>query len=132
MLFESESSPRAATGSDWSLPEELEELVRDGDAEAVREILACFQSDTASRLLRLHTAVANSDRTAIRTQAHAIKGSAVQVGAEAVAAVCRVLETDSAHRSAADIGTLLIQVERCFRNVCRAMDLPRQMDKTSA
>jgi len=109
------------TDSQWNLPETLQELARDGEAEVVQEILTSFQSDTSSRLLRLHHALENSDRAAIRLEAHAIRGSAVQVGADAVAAVCQVLESASAQQSAVDIATLLMRVRTCFDEVCRAM-----------
>lgn len=109
------------TDSQWSLPESLQELAQDGADEVVREILISFQTDTSSRLLRLQCALESSDRDAIRLQAHAIRGSAVQVGADAVAAVCRALESASAQQSAADIATLLMRVESCFDEVCRAM-----------
>ena len=111
------------TDSQWSLPETLQELAEDGDEELVRDILTCFQSDTSSRLLRLHHALEGSDRAAVGLQAHAIRGSAVQVGAGAVAMACRVLESAAPHQPAADIANLLTRVQSCFDEVCRAMDL---------
>ncbi|SPF38264.1 hypothetical protein SBA4_2140009 [Candidatus Sulfopaludibacter sp. SbA4] len=116
----------ARTDSHGSLPESLQELAQDdadedGADEVVREILASFQADTSSRLLRLHRALERSGRDAIRLQAHAIRGSAVQVGADAVAAVCGALESSSAQQSAADIATLLMRVQACFDEVCRAV-----------
>ena len=110
------------TENQWCLPEELQELARDGADEVVREILTAFQSDTGSRLLRLRHALETLDRAAIRQQAHTIRGSAVQVGADAVAADCRLLETAAAHQPATDIAALLMRVESSFDEVCRAMD----------
>jgi len=88
----------------------------------VREILTAFQSDTSSRLLRLQCALGGSDRAAIRRQAHAIKGSAAQVGADAVAAACDLLESAAPRQPAADMAALLLRVQACFDEVRRAMD----------
>lgn len=88
----------------------------------MREILTSFQSDTSSRLLRLQCALEGSDRAAIRRQAHAIKGSAVQVGANAVAAACGLLESAAPLQPAADMAALLLQVQACFDEVSRAME----------
>src|SRR5438105_8497477 len=77
----------------WLLPEELEQLAEQGESGLVQEVLAVFQTDTAERLTKLRNAVSSGDRTEVRNQAHAIKGSASQVGALAVAAFCQSLES---------------------------------------
>jgi HPt (histidine-containing phosphotransfer) domain-containing protein len=125
MLSEMKSSS-AAAGSQWRLPRALQELANDGAGEVVRDILVTFQCDTNSRVMLLRAASAGSDRTALRVQAHAIKGSAMQVGADEVAAVCRILEANAAQASAAQIETLLARIETCFNEVRRAMDLGEQ------
>ena len=122
MLSEIKSSS-AQAGSQWSLPRALQELASDGAEAAVRDILATFQSDTGSRVMLLRKASQGSDRAALRLQAHAIKGSAMQVGADEVAAACRILEASAAQASAGQIEVLLAQIETCFDQVRRAMDL---------
>jgi len=115
------SSPQA--DSQWSLPQGLQELASDGAEAVVRDILATFQSDTNSRVMLLRKASQAADRAALRLQAHAIKGSAMQVGADEVAAACRILEASAAQASTAQIEVLLAQIETCFDKVRRAMDL---------
>jgi len=121
MLSEFESCASVASGRPWGLPEVLQELARDGAEDEVQEILTSFQSDTSSRLLRLQRALENSDRAAIRLQAHAIRGSALQVGADSVAVVCGILESASPQQPVADLANLLIKAQTCFDEVCRAM-----------
>src|ERR1700689_1774039 len=79
----------------WAVPEALRQLVEYGDTELVDELIAIFQTDTASRLEVLARAVAAGDWATVRAEAHTIKGSSVQVGANRVAEACRQMETEA-------------------------------------
>src|ERR1019366_1156416 len=76
----------------WHLPETLREMEEAGDDSIVLELIAFFQDDTASRIERLHAAVARLDAPTVKAEAHAMRGSARQMGAEALADLCQTIE----------------------------------------
>jgi HPt (histidine-containing phosphotransfer) domain-containing protein len=103
----------------WTLPDALRELVLGGEREIVAEVLALFQSDTQSRLGMLREAVQSGDRPRVRSQAHSLKGSAVQVGAAALANSCREMEMTAEARL--DLLPLLQEIEARFSHVSSLM-----------
>ena len=114
---EPEGSPAAA----WTLPEELQMLADIGDAETVREVIAVFQSDTEKRIRRIRSAVAAADAPQVRAEAHAVKGSAGQVGAMHVSSLCRQIEAAAIKQDLATAGGLLPELEAAFQTVRAAM-----------
>jgi signal transduction histidine kinase/DNA-binding response OmpR family regulator len=71
----------------------LRSLARDvGDEAIVEEICAIFLSETGPRLLEIERAAEHRDAEALRVSAHTLKGSAVNVGAVAVASAAAELE----------------------------------------
>lgn len=106
---------------DWSLPEALQQLASAGERDIVAEVLTLFQSDTGSRLQELRRAVESGDRKRVRSQAHSLKGSAVQVGAMAMGESCRDLELTAETRP--ELMPLLEEIESRFAAVSRAMSL---------
>jgi HPt (histidine-containing phosphotransfer) domain-containing protein len=115
MIAESESAG-------WVVPEELRLLVQCGDEEVVGEFVTLFRSDTTSRLQRVVHALAAGDIAQVRAQAHAIKGSAIQVGAGEVAELSRQLELETAAKSPAEIRETLDRLQATFERVCGAME----------
>jgi len=103
----------------WVLPEELRQLA-DSDEGLVEEVLAVFRSDTSDRIAKLGAALDRGDRIVVKNQAHAIKGSAGQVGASGVFALCREIEIQAASDGAA-LKDLVTQLEAAFAAVCRDM-----------
>jgi two-component system, sensor histidine kinase and response regulator len=79
----------------WTLPETLQMLALGGDAEVVADIIALFRSDSAKRLGVIRDGLRDRDASGIIAQAHALKGSAIQVGADSLAAVCRQIEIEA-------------------------------------
>jgi HPt (histidine-containing phosphotransfer) domain-containing protein len=106
---------------EWSLPEALQELAVAGDREIVAEVLMLFQADTESRLQDLRGAVECGDRRRICAQAHSMKGSAIQVGANALADSCREMELTAETRQ--DLMSLLEEIETRFTAVSKAISL---------
>lgn len=104
----------------WVLPDELRQLA-ESDEDLVKEVLSVFQSDTADRVRKLRAGVEQNDRTVVRSQAHAIKGSAGQVGALDVASLCRQIEMDAPTADLATLRKLTGQLETAFAVVCREM-----------
>jgi signal transduction histidine kinase/DNA-binding response OmpR family regulator len=71
----------------------LRSLARDvGDEANVEEICALFLAETGPRLLEIERAAEHRDAEALRVSAHTLKGSAVNVGAIAVASAAAELE----------------------------------------
>ena len=105
----------------WNLPEALFALARAGDESLVPEIIAIFRDDTARRLTNLQQAFEAGDTSAVREQAHAIKGSAAQVGAASMASCCREIECCAAGSRTTPLGPLVHQLHRDFKEVCEAM-----------
>lgn len=104
----------------WVLPDELRQLA-ESDEGLVKEVLSVFQSDTSDRVRKLRAGVEQNDRTVVRNQAHAIKGSAGQVGAMTVASLCRQIEMDALTADAAALRSLTAELETAFSTVCREM-----------
>lgn len=105
----------------WSLPESLRELAEEGNEDLVQEVLAVFRTDCTERFGLLRDAMARDDRSKIRNQAHALKGSSAQVGANAMAATCRDIELMAADARADSLAALVERAERQFREVWEAM-----------
>jgi HPt (histidine-containing phosphotransfer) domain-containing protein len=114
---ESEGAPDEA----WTLPDELRMLADLGDAETVREVIGVFQKDTEIRLQKLREAIEAGDAAMARGQAHAVKGSAGQVGAMQVSSLCREIEAAALRKDLAAAGSLLPEVEAAFQAVRAAM-----------
>jgi len=90
----------------WVLPAALRQLEECGEAVLVEELIAIFQTDTASRLELLAHAIETDDYSTARSEAHTIKGSALQVGAVQVADVCRTMELEAKKPQPEDLGAL--------------------------
>ena len=105
----------------WTLPEELQQLAREGAADVVADVIAVFQEDTASRLEVLQEAVRNGNCTLIRAEAHALKGSSAQLGVAAMAGLCHQMEQLGSTGNAAEAAGLLAQIQQHFAEVGQAM-----------
>lgn len=105
----------------WTLPDELRMLVELGDADTVREVILVFQSDTEVRIRKIKNGLAEGDAPAVRAEAHAIKGSAGQVGAAHFSQLCREVEAAALRQDLAEAGRLMPQLEVAFAAVRIAM-----------
>lgn len=110
-----------APSADWTLPDELRMLAEMGDADTVREVIAVFQTDTRARLSVIQKAVADGDVGKLKSEAHAVKGSAAQVGATTVSNLCRYIELAAGNHDLQTAARLMPDLESAFAAVCRAM-----------
>ena len=76
---------------DWSRLEQFKEF-DDEERSMTREVIALFASDAPNRMADIRAALAASDSAELSRAAHALKGSASNVGAEALSDACFVLE----------------------------------------
>ena len=105
----------------WHLPEALREIEEAGDVTIVLELIDSFQNDTAARFERLHAAVARLDAAMVKAEAHAMQGSARQMGAKALADLCQAVEASAAQRNWLELEGQVEQADLRFAEVRNAM-----------
>jgi HPt (histidine-containing phosphotransfer) domain-containing protein len=104
----------------WSLSADLREIAA-ADAGMMTELLSLFIDDSTVRLQALASASFRQDFKVIRSQAHSLKGSALQMGAVGLASLCAALE--SADRPEPDrCGPMVRAIDDEFANVRIAME----------
>lgn len=107
---------RCSTQQDWSPPASLLEAAAGDDGLIVRLINA-FGADTDARIEQMRAALAVADFPRIRAEAHTIKGSAGQMGAEAVAKACQELEIASGLQEPLLVAARLDRVQELFDEI---------------
>ena len=116
----SEQAPECLRG--WTPPRLLRELAANGcGLEA--ELIEAFKTDTAIRLEQLRQAIASADAARLRREAHTIKGSAWQMGADSVATLCQEIELAAFQTPLTQLDERVNRLEARFVEVCRAMTL---------
>jgi HPt (histidine-containing phosphotransfer) domain-containing protein len=111
----------AAQQLDRSVLDELHRLGADvGDDGLVAGLVAQFDDDAGARLVALRDAVAAGDWTVVARVAHAVKGSAAQLGGVGLAAACVGLQR-AAEADGAGIGAALSAVEVAFARLREAL-----------
>lgn len=105
----------------WHLPETLLEIEEAGDDSIVLELIDSFQNDTAKRFERLHDAVARLDAATVKAEAHAMRGGARQMGAEALAALCQAVEAGAPEMNWPELEYQVKQAEARFAEVGSTM-----------
>jgi HPt (histidine-containing phosphotransfer) domain-containing protein len=113
--------PRHSAG--WALPEALRELADGSASGLLQELIEAFRQDTAPRLGLMRLAVAHADAKELSNAAHLIKGSAQQMGADAMASICQKLELAPIDTPAPELGEWLTALEAEFSEVSGAMSL---------
>ena len=108
---------QSGRGLPWSMPLELEQIARDGGAELISELFAIFQDDSAARLQALCDAIADHNSDVIRGQAHSLKGSASQIGARPMAALCQQMEGLARAGTVHEQEVLFEEIETSFAQV---------------
>jgi len=78
---------------EWSLPEAFQDLRAEVAAVLVAQLIEPFQVDTAARLQRVRSAIAAANLSVLRAEVHSMKGSASQVGADAMSSLCLEMES---------------------------------------
>jgi histidine phosphotransfer protein HptB len=73
------------------------------------------------RIRKIKNGLAGGNAPGVRAEAHAIKGSAGQVGAMHVSQLCREIEAAALRQDLAEAGRLLPQLEDAFAAVRTAM-----------
>lgn len=113
--------PAQAARAVWELPASLSEIEQEGDIEFMLSVISAFQEDSESRLRVLGEAVDSGDTAAVRMQAHAIKGSAREVGANELASICAEIESKVGGQCITDLEEPISRLVEQFRLVSDAM-----------
>lgn len=106
----------------WQLPEVLRIIVADGGGSLVIELLELFKTDTATRLQEVDRALILKDLSLVRNQMHALKGSARQIGAEGLAAICEQIEAAGLRALESEVPQQLRELKILREGVLRAME----------
>ena len=114
----------------WVIPAALRQLAECGDTELLVELVDIFQSDTIVRLEKLQRLLAAGDFPGTRTEAHTIKGSALQIGANRMARFCQQMEIESQKAQAGELARLFQAVRESFAEVCTAIAERRESSGT--
>ena len=105
---------------DWSPPVSILEAAS-GDDSLIDDLIDVFSTDSDARIGQMRVALATRNLPGIRFEAHSIKGSARQLGAEALADVCQELEIVSDSEDALVIAAKVNRVQDLFEDIRGAM-----------
>jgi HPt (histidine-containing phosphotransfer) domain-containing protein len=100
--------------TDKHIDREALSVLREVMEEGYPELLDTFLADSESRLVDLRKAV---DAKALSEVAHSFKGSASNMGAVRLAALCQELESEAKNKSPAEIVKLVAQISGEFAEV---------------
>jgi histidine phosphotransfer protein HptB len=105
----------------WVVPEELRQLAECCDTGLVEDLLFTFRTDTAQRLCVMRFALNSGERSPLKSEAHAVKGSAGQIGAPLLASMCHQMEAMALDAPVSELATLMAAIESAFVEVCGQM-----------
>ena len=106
---------------DGAALDELREMEIRG-AISVRTIAELFHQGGEANLPALHQALAQSEAGDLEREAHTLKGSARDLGALRLAAVCQRLEDLGREQSFAGAADLIAEIEAAFEEAKEAID----------
>jgi signal transduction histidine kinase/DNA-binding response OmpR family regulator len=89
----------------------------DGDIEAMKEITDLFVQTSVEYFLQMKTAGTTGDIETVLKQAHCMKGSALNVGAERVTQVAREIETKAEQNAPHELDDLFAKLDQEIQGV---------------
>jgi two-component system sensor histidine kinase/response regulator len=96
-------------------------LSNERGAELVRKVVHAYIDDTPRQLSLLDAAIAEADTATVRKIAHSLKSGSANVGAEAMAQLCKELEQLGRNNSIAGAAALLIATQGAYQAVRQAL-----------
>jgi len=109
-----------STRQAWSPPAVLLEAAA-GDDGLIAKLIDAFGRETDARIERMRGALAASNFPSIRAEAHTIKGSAGNMGADAAAEACREVEMACDLQEASLVAARLNRLQELSDEVREAM-----------
>jgi len=104
----------------WAPPGWLLAVASDDDS-LIAELIDLFKVGTEASLRQMRTALATVDVASLRREAHRTKGSASQLGADAVADLCQALELASGLTPVSRLVELVDRIRERFDETGHAM-----------
>jgi len=101
-------------------------LQRPGAPDLVTKLIQLYQRTAPDLLQRLRDAVAASEAEALRQAAHSFKSSSANLGAQPLAALCKVLEDRGRTQQWDEVATLMAAMEIQYQQVWDALNLELQ------
>jgi len=99
----------------------LRELREPNEPDSLKELAELFMKDARMRIGRLERALADKDGPAAAAAAHTLKGSANNLGARHLAALCGSLERAAKSADLAEAANILLDVKGEFQKVKDAL-----------
>ncbi len=130
-----EASPVKSAIYDFlpQVSEKLYELKGEVGEEMVDMIVSLFVEDSFLRLKKMHTLMNAEDLQGITDEAHSLRGSALNIGAENVANLCAELEANAKNLSKPKLDKLFSEVEASFLELFEGIEtLDLQFEETLA
>jgi len=95
----------------------LRELQNEDEPDLLDELVELFLADAEPKLAALREAVPRGDAETVQKEAHALKGSCANFGAEPMAAVCECLQSAGRSGNLVNASELLALLEAEFERV---------------
>jgi len=113
--------PSATDVLDWNQLRGLTELQVDGDPDIVGQVIEMFREDGPARLARARHALEHGDGTALRLEAHSLRGTAGLIGATALRSAATAVERAAEAGDLAGAGSWLATMDRAMDEVLAAL-----------
>lgn len=102
---------------DPAIIDNLRQLTPPGEPDVLTEVLALFLDDVPRRIAKLRASYAAGDAAELHKTAHSLKGSAGNIGAHALFAICRQLDDRGRAGDLAEAKRLIDALEAEFARV---------------
>ena len=102
---------------DPAVIDNLRQLTPAGEPDVLAEVLELFLEDVPRRIARIRGAYAARDAAELYKAAHSLKGSAGNIGAQALFEVCRQLDDKGRAGDLADATRLVDALDAEFKRV---------------
>jgi signal transduction histidine kinase/CheY-like chemotaxis protein/HPt (histidine-containing phosphotransfer) domain-containing protein len=99
----------------------LADLRKEAGPELLRELFDLFRGDAPTFLRGLAAAAAEGNASKLQKMAHGLRGAALGLGAQALAACCTALEAQGRAGVLDDAARLVDEAERQFQRACEAL-----------
>lgn len=86
------------------------------------ELIITYNTDCGARIERIKAAMPVQDFSVITHEAHGVKGSSRNIGANSLAHLCGVLETNAKAEDATDMEQLFSAIEQQFAVVAARLE----------
>ena len=122
------ASPAASVGGtlDLKVLDSLRELREPGLPDPMAELIDLFLEDTPQRLDKMKTAFEQGDDATLKAVAHTLKGSASNLGAPALAALCASVESKCGTGNRSDMAGWLEKIVLEFQQVQAALEVEKK------